>query len=513
MVSVVSSGNPLPSPVILNGSVPSPDPASPSCAIEYECYEGMLVEIANGVVTGGNQDFGSDPIAEVYISAAGSRTYREPGVEYPGLGGTIPTWDTNPEVFELDPDKLGLTNEIIYAGSTFSATGVLGFEFGDYELWPSALAVNHATLPAPVQQRLTGQTTIGSLNLFRLCDARDDCPARLAKFSMYIRDVLLSPDILAVQEAFDLGTLQALADQVATDDPAVQYTPYLIEGNDVGGIDVGFLVRDSISVQAVTQLGAGEIFAYDGSLLHDRPPLLLEGQYLGNGAAFPLAVMVVHNRSLNDIETERVQLKRLAQAESVAAMVQAYQTVNPEVPLSVVGDFNAFEFTDGYVDAVGHVKGDFNPAESLRSGADLVTPDMVNQVDLLPPAERYSFVYEGSAQALDHALTNVAGTFWARGMQFGRGNADAAHDHINDGLTPLRSSDHDGFVLYLMTDRDGDGYADDLDECPDNRYASRIHPEFGCDIGIPTLNPAGLALLLVLLGGLGVYTIAYRSRI
>ncbi len=510
VITVNSSGNPLPPAVILNGAVPSPDPAAPSCAIEYECYENMLVEIPNGVVTGGNQYFGSDPVAEVYISADGSRSYREPGLEYPGVGGLIPTWDTNPEVFELDPDKLGLTNRAIYGGSTFSAIGVIGFEYGGYELWPVTLNVAEAALPVPVRSRMAGETTIGSLNLFRLCDDRDDCGMRMVKFSNYIREVLRSPDVLAVQEVFDLATLQVLAEQIAMHDPAVQYSAYLIEGNDQGGIDVGFLVRDSINVDAVMQLGAGEIFSYDASLLHDRPPLLLTGKYTGNGRAFPLAVMVVHNRSLNGIETERVQLKRLAQAESIAAMVQDFQTSNPDVPLSVVGDFNAFEFTDGYVDAVGHIMGSFDPAESLQSGADLVSPNLTNQVELLDPAERYSYVYEGNAQALDHALTNTAGTSWARGMAYGRANADAAEVQVSHSDTPLRSSDHDGLVLFMMTDFDGDGYADDIDGCPMNQHANEPHPELGCEVFIPTLSPAGLALLFLLLASLGLYAVRYR---
>ena len=512
-INVNSSGNPLPATVTLNASVPSPNPAAPSCAIEFECYEGMLVEIASGVVTSGNQRFGSDPVAEVYISA-GPRAFREPGVEYPGLGGTIPTWDTNPEIFELDADKLGLPNPLIAAGSGFSATGVIGFEFGGYELWPTELSVTDAIVPVPVRARVAGETTIGSLNLFRACESGDDCAARLAKLSGYIIDVLRSPDILAVQEAMGLGTLQALADQVAIDDSAVQYMPYLIVGNDVGGINVGFLVRgDRVEIDSVMQLGAGEIFDYDGSKLHDRPPLLLEGHYTANGRDFPLAVMVVHNRSLNGIEGERVQLKRLTQAESIAAMVQSFQVANPQTPLTVVGDFNAFEFTDGYVDAVGHIKGSFNPAESLHYGADLVSPDLINQVDLLDPSQRYSFIYQGSAQALDHALTSAAAAPWVRGMAYGRGNADAATDLLNDGATLLRSSDHDGLVVFMMTDFDGDGFADDVDGCPQNQVKDEPDAESGCEVFIPTLNPAGLAMLLLLLGGLGAYTIRYRGGV
>ena len=508
-VTVNSSGNPLPAAVALGASVPSDDPTAPSCAIEYECYEGMLVEVASGAVTGGNQDFGSDPIAEAYIVAVSNRTYRETGVIYPGLGGSIPTWDGNPEVFELDPDRLGLPNMLVSGGSTFTASGVIGFDYGDYELWPTSLSVSPTTLLQPVRSSMSGETTVGSFNLLRFA-TDGDYATRLTKLSQYIRTVLNSPDILGVQEAQSLSALQDLANVISADDASVIYTAYLVDGNDIGGIDVGFLVRSDVTVDSVTQLGAGEIFPYDGSLLHDRPPLLLQGRYTGNGQDFFLAVMVVHNRSLNGIETERVQLKRLAQAESIADMVQTFQTGNPDTPLVVVGDFNAFEFTDGYVDAVGQIMGDFNPAENLQSGPDLVDPNLTNQVELLPATERYSFVYEGDAQALDHALTTTSANTWVRGLQFGRGNADAAHDLINDSFTAERSSDHDGLVLFLMTDWDGDGVADDEDACPFNTDLGELDPEFGCVTPIPTLGPVALLLMLLMLGGLGGFTLRHK---
>jgi hypothetical protein len=128
VLTVTGSGLSLPAAVIFDAVTPSPDPTNQSCAIEFECYEGMLVQIANGSVTGSNQRFGVDPIAEVHITAAENRTFREIGIEFPGIPG-LPVWDENPEVFELDPDKLGLSNRVIAAGSTFSATGVIGFEF------------------------------------------------------------------------------------------------------------------------------------------------------------------------------------------------------------------------------------------------------------------------------------------------------------------------------------------------------------------------------------------------
>ncbi|HET6629864.1 MAG TPA: hypothetical protein VFG91_08810, partial [Woeseiaceae bacterium] len=488
VVQVDGSGLALPPAVVFDATVPSPDPAAPSCVLEYECYEGMLVSIAEGTVTGSNQHFGSDPVAEVHVTAAPERVFREPGVEFPGIPSepAIPVWDGNPEVFELDPDKLGLPNEIIPGGSRFSATGVLGFEFGGYELWPSSLSFEPLPIPRPVRARAAGEFTIGSLNLFRLFDDVNDPPGtntlgeprddevvsseeyatRRAKFVAYILDVLGAPDILAVEEAEKLAVLENLAADIAAANPGVRYTAYLQEGNDIGSIDVGFLVRDTVAVDAVTQLGRDEIFDFDGSPLHDRPPLLLEGRVLA-GEDYPITVMVVHNRSLSGIEdSHRVRLKRLTQAQSIAARVQAMQEENPDLRLAIVGDFNAFEFTDGFVDAVGQIAGHFDPEQNLLSGPDLVTPDLIDQVLSIGAAERYSFIFGGSAQVLDHALTSRALDASVRGFEYGRGNADAAEVLLEDATTPLRSSDHDGLVLFITTDVDADGVNDDGDFCP-----------------------------------------------
>ena len=495
-VTVDSSGNPLPTAVTFDASVPSPDPTAPSCAIEYECYEGMRIQITGGSVSGPNQRFSTDPIAEVHIVAGPQRAFREPGIQYPGLPG-LPVWDGNPEVFELDPDRLGLPNQIIPAGSHFDAEGVLGYEFGGYELWPTALSVTPATLPRPVRAREPGEFTVGSLNMYRFFDDIDDPPSvnteggvrdedpnevvssaeflrRRTKFVRYILGVLDAPDVLAVEEVEKLENLQTLAADIAAADPSVHYTAYLVEGNDIGTIDTGIMVRDTVRVDAVTQLGYSETYINPNNglpeLLHDRPPLLLEGAYTGGGADFPIEVMAVHNRSLSGIDSPtdgpRVRAKRLAQAESIAQKVQDIQTADPSVHLVVIGDFNAYEVTDGYVDAVGQIAGDFTPADNQLSGPDLVDPNLTIQTLTLPPEERYSFIFSGTAQAIDHALTSSALTPLVDTYAYGRGDADAAVDLINDDTTPLRSSDHDGQVLFIRTDSDGDGVLDQNDLCP-----------------------------------------------
>lgn len=479
-VTVVGSSA-VPSPVVFDASVPSSDPSTPSCSIEFECYEGMLIDVAAGVVTGPNQSFGSDPIAEVYISAAG-RSFREPGIEFPGLPG-LPVWDGNPEVFELDPDKLGLTNQVLDAGTTFSATGVLGFEFGGYELWPTNLTVTSApTIPGAVRVADASELTIGTLNLFRLFDDVDDpgteddgqvpttaeYQVRLDKLARYVVDVLRAPGVLAAQEVENLNALSDLATAVSVLDPTVAYTAHLVEGNDVGGIDVGFLTRDFVAVDAVTQLGATEILTFDGSLLHDRPPLLLEGRCQNGGTDFPVAVLAVHNRSLGGIDGssgDRVRQKRFEQAQSIATMVQGLQTAQPDVKLVVTGDFNAFEFSDGYVDVVGQIAGDFDPSENLLSGPDLVDPNLTVETDFVAAQDRYSFIFRGSSQVLDHALTSAALASLVTGFEFGRANADVSEIFEFDPGNPLRSSDHDGAVLFVLKDSDLDGILDGIDQC------------------------------------------------
>jgi hypothetical protein len=274
--------------------------------------------------------------------------------------------------------------------------------------------------------------------------------------------------------------LQDLALAINALDASVNYTSHLIEGNDIGTIDVGFMVRDNIQVNSVTQLGFAELLSTDGSALHDRPPLLLDGTVDG---AFPISVMVLHMRSLGGIETERTQQKRFEQATSVAQKVQDIQTANPNVNLVVIGDFNAFEFTDGYVDLAGIIKGDFDPDQSLvcsfNSCIDLVTPDLTDELLNIASSERYSFIFRdsfnpdgsrGDAQILDHAMTSQSLARFVTGLQFARGNADAAEELVEDDGTlddfRLRASDHDGLVLYILGDEDNDGVNDYLDVCP-----------------------------------------------
>jgi predicted extracellular nuclease len=397
------------------------------------------------------------------------------------------------EIFEIDTDRYAASPGLLLAaGSSVTAQGPLAFSFSDYQIWPIALEVAGAPEVVPVRARGTGEFTVGSQNVLRLFDTVDD-PAiddpvptaeayarSLAKLSLHVRQALASPDVLAVQEAENLGVLQDLVTRILLDDPSVVYAPHLLEGNDIGGIDVGFLVRDTVRVDSIEQFGKDDIFSFPGVdpfPLNDRPPLVLRGAYVGDGALFPITVINVHQRSLSGIDGAdgaRVRAKRHEQARRLSQFIDGLQDADPGLNLVVIGDFNAFEFTDGYVDVMGQVTGNPDPAGALLPATDEVSLDLRNQTLNMQPGQRYSFVFDGTAQSLDHAITSRSLDAWVRGAEHSRGNADAPFAFANDPTTSLRSSDHDGTVLFLTSDTDADGVPDNLDSCADTRIPEGV---------------------------------------
>ena len=79
----------------------------------------------------------------------------------------------------------------------------------------------------------------------------------------------------------------------------------------------------------------------------------------------------------------------------------------------------------------------------VLASPDLVDPDLVDLVDAVPAAERYSYVFDGNAQSLDHVLVSPAALASVSGIAFTRGNADAPETARNLVDSPSRISDHE----------------------------------------------------------------------
>jgi len=329
-ISLISTGNPLPTPVTLTAV--DTDPAGPIDQLEK--YEGMRVHVdvlnvvgpTDGTVNEANATSTSNGIFFGILPGV-ARPFREPGVQLPdplpaGAPANVPRFDTNPELICVDSDALGGAAIDVTSGATVtSLTGPLDFSarFYTIDVDPGSGATATGNVSAtPVPVPAANELTIANFNMERFFDTIND-PAtsdvaltatafanRLNKASLAIRTVLNTPDVIGVEEMENLPTLQALADKVngdavAAGQPSPNYQAFLVEGNDVGGIDVGLLVKGAINVISVEQVGKDTTFLQpDGTtaLLNDRPPLVLmaTASQPNSDTSLPFTMVVNHLR-------------------------------------------------------------------------------------------------------------------------------------------------------------------------------------------------------------------------
>jgi predicted extracellular nuclease len=509
-VTLISTSQPLPTPVTISSSDTLVNELD-----NLERYEGMLVTVPSLTVVGATQGSINEPNATVSstgvffgVVTGVARPFREPGISAydPTPAGApprcavgvptsscIPTFDENPERIRVDSDaQPGTTAVDVPAGTVLTnVTGALDYSFRAYTLLPSSTITVPGALATAVAVPTPYPTefTVASFNMERFFDTLDDptkddpvltqaaFDKRLNKASLAIRNVMRSPDVIGVEEMENLSTLQAVATKLNDDTVAVgganpSYVAYLDEGNDVGGIDVGFLVKTSrVAVVDVTQYNKDETYDVPGggsALLNDRPPLVLRANATSaGGASVPITVIVNHLRSLGCIDADvnagsaascsggasdgpRVREKRRKQAESLANLIQSFQTADPNARIISLGDYNAFSVNDGYVDVMDTIKG--TPAASdqvVLASPDLVNPDLTDLVDTLPADGRYSYNFDGDAQALDHILVNTNAQASLTRFAYARNDSDFPVKYYEDGTRSERLSDHDMPVAYF----------------------------------------------------------------
>lgn len=486
-VTINSSGNPLPSPIALSASDIDPDGA----ADQLEKYEAMLVHVdtlnvvgptggslseANATSTSNGVFFGTFPGLP--------RPFRGAGIEQPAPVPNppccIPSWNGEPQRIRVDSRSQPTSTPVNVATGAIVANLTGPLDFGQHaytivtETAPEIVSGNIGAIPVPAPDA-AAEFTVASFNMERFYDTVNDAGVsdvaltstafanRLNKASLAIRNVLYSPDVIGIAEMENLSTLQALADKVNADTVAAggsdpQYTPYLAEGNDIGGIDVAFLVKGSrIEVQSVQQYNKDATYTDptngQQALLNDRPPLVLQGSVTNEHETTNFVVIVNHLRSLIGVDGsdgERVRAKRRAQAEDLANLIQSFQAADPGAKIASLGDYNAFDVSDGYVDLMGTIKGTPAPADQvLLASPDLVDPDLTDLLTTLAADQQYSYVNFGSAQTLDHILVSQGMLGILSRFAIARNNADFPEIYRNDPARPERLSDHDIPVAYF----------------------------------------------------------------
>jgi len=480
-VSVLATDSPLPPAVVL-GSQPgqrsaplqvisddgmsSFDPASDGIDF-YESLEGMRVQIDRAEVIDPTRTFeGATPSLEIGVLAradAGLRTARG--------GISIAQGDFNPERVFLSNALVGRFPSV-NVGDRFdgAVVGVLDYSFGNYKLivteaLPAVISGQLAQEITTVAATLPQQLSIASMNVENL-DASDD-PAKLGELAKIVVERLLSPDLIALEEVQDHNgatndgvvdastTLSTFASAiVSAGGPSYAFRQIdpvnNADGGEPGGnIRVAFLFRTDRGLAFVDRGSATANAANSVELESGRPQLALSpGRIAPENSAWrasrkPLAgeftfrghtLFVVANhfnsKGGDDPLFGRTQppvlaseAQRVQQATLLASFVGGILQADSEALVVALGDFNDFSFS-----------------------APLVALQDIGLVDLihtLPANERYTYLYQGNSQDLDHILVSPA--------LASRASYDIVH--VNAEFA-TQASDHDPAVVRIELAQD-----------------------------------------------------------
>jgi hypothetical protein len=249
--------------------------------------------------------------------------------------------------------------------------------------------------------------------------SRDRFRQRVKSAARKFGDEFGLPQIIALQEVENRYVLQQIAAEIRHR-YQVDYVLVLIPGQDVSGINLGFLVRVDVQIKKVEQLFRGAKFELTGNPLFSRPPLYLEACIVENC----ISLLNVHLRSMRGIDSardgKRVAGKRRRQAASIAAWSNRFQQSRAGASLLLLGDFNALTPSDKHVDIAGIIRGNPDNKRAKLPGRDLVEPDLVDLTELIPPAKRYSYIFRRNKQQLDYMFVNQSFTANVENIAFSR---------------------------------------------------------------------------------------------
>ena len=455
-LTVVATGMPLPAPVALTDL---PDESLVDAIDFWERLEGMRVSLTNGVIVAPTSRFGE--FAAITPSDARARSGYLPTsdvLRLRPLGDNVV--DYNPERILIDDATLQTPPQVAPGDRVRQLVGVVDYTFGNYKLQPTTLELDIAPVPAaPVSDRGPagrGATRITSWNVENLFDLQDEpgkddgtstpsaaaLETQLAKLALALRVELELPAVLIVQEIENTAILQALGDRVNAA-VGTAYTATSFETSDGRGIEVGFLWdAERVELLEVFQLAGPAVSAAFGpqSASPGREPLV--GRFRIGGAE--LTLIGNHFKSkggdgalfgATQPPVRVTEVQRKAQARAVRAYVDQRLASDPAALLMVAGDLNDFPFGEPG-------EGEDHPLAILE-GAGRADVPLYNLIRLERADQRYTFVFDGNSQVLDHMLVSPALLKRLRGVDILHFNAGwpVALGEVAD--SPLRAADHD----------------------------------------------------------------------
>ncbi len=414
--------------VIGRTKLPDPIPLDPptdndASAPYYESLEGCLVEVPDwGVVVGPSTRYGEFVL--VLEEAGVTRSWQNQD------HGNLIHVDDGSSVTHDYADTLPYTLDV--GDSILYLEGPLAFTYGNYKIEPITedvvIRTGKLTLD-PLPPLEAGYLRIMSWNVENLFDFVVPHPSSppLPKVSEYKRDITKValtieaagfPTVIGLQEVENLEILEDIAAESILADYA--YQAVLIEGTDSRGIDVGYLVRgDRAEVLDQVQYPApGNITS--------RPPLMIKIKTEGQDEE--IYILNNHFTSMSGGE-EATEPRRNAQAAWNAEIASELLAENPEAYLAVMGDLNSY---------YGSL-----PIQTLEESG------LINLFDTLDPDERYTYIYEGNSQVLDHILVNDSLFNLLISLDVLHSNADFALPFSSD-TSLFHISDHDPVIATFV---------------------------------------------------------------
>lgn len=419
----------------------------------WESLEGMRVQLNDAAVVGPRSSYGEIPVVP---AGSGVRTTR---------GGIVSqSGDFNPERVILD-DVLAATASADVGDTLSGATiGVIDYSFGNFKLLPT-------TTPTVADGGLTAETTkaagVGQLAAATFNVENLDPTDPQSKFDQLAAAIvtnLRAPDLIALEEVQDndgaTNSTIVAADQTlnklvaaisAQGGPAYSWRQINpvddADGGEPGGnIRVAFLYRtdrglafvdrpggtstaattiNNVGGQPALSFSPGRVDPTNSAWSSSRKPLA--GEFTWNGRTVFAIANHFNSKGGDDPlfghyqpPTRSSETQRHQQATVVRNFVDQILAVNANANVIVMGDLNDYDFAQ--------------TTTILTNGGALVDLPAT-----LPVAERYTYVYEGNSQVLDHILLSraLAGTTYEYDVV-----------HVNSEFVS-QVSDHDPQVVRL----------------------------------------------------------------
>ena len=422
--------------------------------------------------------------------------FRSPGVapdEYAVGTSGVTSWAGNPSRILVDTATFGGAPVNITVGQgitcsvpsniTVGATrgiGLIDYTLGYARLliFPTSVCAVSGSVPATTS--VAADAThfhIGTLDLDRFYSTTGTTTGsvaitasayqrRLSKAANAIVNSLGSPDVLSVQEVQDLPTLTDLATAVTTL-AGTSYVPYLIASADPNSLNLGFLLKSStITFDAVAQADATVTYTTSSgatATLWERPPLIMTAEVHRTGKSYPVTLINVHLTPRTNIADATlgpdVRLRRAAQAYALSQLVQTDQAAGQNV--IVAGNFNAFDYSDGFVDVLGVVTGSPAASGSVVTYQNTATTSALTDFTTdITALERYNYIERGDAVSFEHILASAtvtaASTAAASLASYETSvvqphfSTDFAANDANTSATAAGLTPHDGQVVEFL---------------------------------------------------------------